>query len=425
MIEVSVAPGDVVVGQTSSLAIRFRNPGRGPCFNVVFKLRLPTGLVLVRGSGQVDIPTLPAGHTHTHTISVEARRPGPFELTSINFSYRDENDLPVRVPDFRAGLVAKPAPPPVLIRQPTGRLRVECEDGELDLGAWDMLRIRVSNGTGVPLDDVTVAVEGPFATDGKRSRIATLDDGTTARYSFHVNAGEGGQHVPVTVHTTYRYRDLGGEIRTRTQQDNVNIAVRAVEPRRDPTSGEQVVLYLAASPRDMAPLRSDLEMRKVKEKLQLSRQREQYRIELCPASRFDDISQALIDYEPHVVHFSGHGDAGGNLCIEDEYGYRDSVTPEGLAELFGQHRATIRCVVVNACHSIHLAKILSTQIDHVVGMRYQIGDEAAIQFSVGFYQALFAGWSVPDAFARGRAHIRSRPALEQHHLTPLLFPPGP
>lgn len=259
------------------------------------------------------------------------------------------------------------------------RLPLECEPGGLDLGAWDVLRVRVSNATGVALEDVTVSVDGPFTVDGKRSRITTLDAGTTARYSFNVNASESGRHVPVHVRTTYGYRDLGAEIRTRTQDGNLDVVVRAIEPRRDPTPVERTVLYLAASPRDMPALRSDLEMRKVKEKLQLSRQREQYR----------------------------------------------TVTPRGLAELFGQHRSTIRCVVVNACHSIHLAEILATQIDHTIGMRYQIGDEAAIQFSVGFYQALFAGWPVPDAFARGRAYILSRPALEQHHQTPLLFPPGP
>jgi hypothetical protein len=231
--------------------------------------------------------------------------------------------------------------------------------------------------------------------------------------------------VPVTLHTTYGYRDVGGEVRTRTQKDSVNVVVRAVEPRLESVTGEQTVLYLAASPRNMPPLRSDLEMRKVKEKLQRSKERDRYRIEPCLAARFDDISQALIDYEPQVVHFSGHGDRNGNLCVEDEYGDSDSVTPEGLAELFGQHRSTIRCVVVNACHSVRLAEALATRIDHVVGMRYQIGDEAAIQFSVGFYLALFAGWSAPDAFVRGRAHIRSRPAIEQQHLTPLIFPPGP
>ncbi|GIF78555.1 CHAT domain-containing protein [Asanoa siamensis] len=421
MIEASVSTGDLVVGRPTPVTIRFVNSGQGTCFNLGLRLRLPAGLVLVKGSAEVDVSTLPAGRAHPHTILVEARRPGQFALTSSTFSYRDENDRPVRVTDFRVGLVARAAPPAVRIKQPTGRLRVECETGQLHLGAWDMMRVLVSNTTGVPLEEVSVAVAGPFGTDGKRSRIESLADGSTARCTFSVKADEGGQHVPVTVHTTYRYRDLDGGSATGTQRDDVKIAVRAVAPHRDPSSDEQVLLYLAASPRDLPPLRSDLEMRKVKERLQLSRARERFRIEWCPAARFDDLSQALIDYEPHVVHFAGHGDVHGNLCVEDDAGLRDLITPAGLGDLFAQHQATIGCVVVNACHSTDLAKILSERVGYAVGMRTQIGDEAAIQFSVGFYQGRFAGMEVPDAFLRGCTYIRSRVALEQQHLTPLLF----
>lgn len=422
MIEASVVSAELAVGRVSAVLIRFANTGRGPCYNLHLNLRMPAGIVLMGGSSEVDVPVLPAGRTHTHTITVEARRPGRFQLTSSNFSYRDENDTPIRVTDFRSALVASA---PDHVRQPRGRLRVECEPGALDLDAWDVLRVRVTNSTGVALEDVIVSVDGPFATDGKRSRIATLNDGTAARYSFKVKASEGGQHVPVHVHTTYGYRDLSADLRTRTQEDHLDVVVRAAELPHDtvPATAEQTMLYLAASPQDMPPLRSDVEARKVRERLQVSRQRDRYRIEWCPASRFDDITQALIDYEPHVVHFSGHGDADGNLIVEDDCGGRDFITPEGLADIFGQHRSTIRCVIVNACHSTHLAKILSTRIGHAVGMRAEIADEAAIQFSVGFYQGLFAGRSVPDAFERGRAYVRSRLALEPHHKTPLLFPP--
>ncbi|MEV4140716.1 CHAT domain-containing protein [Dactylosporangium sp. NPDC049742] len=423
MIEVSVTPGDVVAGRATPLSIRFANTGRGSCFNVVFKLRLPTGVVLMSGSGQVEIPAIRAGQTHTHTVTVAARRAGAFELTSTNFSYRDENDSPVRVNDFRAGLTATAAPAPERRRQPSGRLRVECEDRELDLGAWDELSVRVTNTTGVPLDDVIVDVVGPFSGDGKRSRIAVLADGATARCTFAVNAAQGGRHVPVTVSTTYGYRDLGGDLRTARQEDHATVVVRAVEPRQESPS-VQTVLYLAASPRNLPQLRSDLEMRKVKERLQLSRHRDQYRIEPFLAARFDDISQALVDYEPQIVHFSGHGDSDGNLCVEDETGNSTKITPEGLAGLFGQHSSTIRCVVLNACYSQRLAEALTARIDHVVGMRYRIGDEAAIEFSVGFYLGLFAGWAVPDAFARGRTHLLARPALYREHDSPLLFPPA-
>ena len=39
-------------------------------------------------------------------------------------------------------------------------------------------------------------------------------------------------------------------------------------------------------------------------------------------------------------------------------------------------------------------------------MRHEIGDRAAIEFSIGFYQALAEGRSIPKAFALGRATIK-------------------
>lgn len=186
--------------------------------------------------------------------------------------------------------------------------------------------------------------------------------------------------------------------------------------------GVKTILYLTASPRGMDPLRSDLEMRKVQEKLQLGRERDSYRLEYRGASRLDDVSQALYDYEPRVVHFSGHGDEAGGLYVEDEIGRSSRINPDGLARMFGQHRDTIDCVIVNACHSAKLAETVTHYIDHAIGMRWAIGDAAAIQFSVGFYQAMFAGRSVPEAFERGCTMVESNSATGAEYLTPVLFP---
>lgn len=432
MIEVSVEPRRLVAGRRTQLAVRFTNRGRRACSDIVFKLRLPSAIALIGGTNRTEIPVIPPGHVHTHEVTVEPARPGEFQLSSSNFSYRDEFDAPVRVTDFHARLSVEAAPSarPVPAR-PVGRLGVEHPGGELALGEWDVLPILVRNETGVPLSDVTVAVSGPFKTDGKRARIAVLGDGATARFPFKVNAAEGGRHVPVSVHTTYSYADGLGSVRGGTQEDSLDVVVKPGRTNTQPPPpngdvGEQTILYLAASPLDLERLRSDLEMRKVKERLQLSRHRGRYRIEPCVAVRLVDISQALVDYEPQVVHFSGHGDEDGNLYVEDEQGNSSSLTPEGLAKLFGLHKATIQCVIVNACYSMRLARAMARHIDYVVGMRCQIGDEAAILFSVGFYLGLFAGQSVPDAFSRGCAHIQADRAAELEHQTPVLVrSPGP
>jgi hypothetical protein len=424
MIQVSVTPQQLTAGRRTQLEIRFTNTGSGTCTDIFFKLRLPAGIMLVSGKELGEVRVIQPGRSGTYQLTVEAARPGEFELASPNFSYRDEDDETVRVSDWRETLSVGAAPDerPAAPR-PAPRLRVEHDGATLAFKEWNVLPIMVRNATGVPLSDISVAIDGPIETDGKRRRVPALRDGQAARIQFSVKASDRGA-VPVTVRMTYSYPDGLGSLRPWSQEDQLNVIVaKAGEPKPNIAPDVQTILYLTASPRDMAPLRSDLEMRKVKEKLQLGKDRDAFRLEYCVASRLDDISQALIDYEPRVVHFSGHGGADG-LYVENEMGRSALVNPDGLAKMFGQHQATVRCVIVNACHSARLAEAMAKRIDHAVGMRWTIGDKAAIQFSVGFYQAIFAGWSVPDAFSRGCALVESNSTTEGEWETPVLFPLG-
>jgi hypothetical protein len=147
-------------------------------------------------------------------------------------------------------------------------------------------------------------------------------------------------------------------------------------------------------------------------------------IEDRPAARWKDISQALAYLRPCVVHFSGHGDREGNLVIERDGGGADLVNPEGMARLFGVYKASIECVFVNACHSELLARAVFKHIDNVIGMRWSVGDEAAIQFSIGFYTGYFNGLRIPDAFEQGLAHIERSEATQPDSRTPLLLTRG-
>lgn len=424
MIEVSVQPSHIVAGKRARLAIRFTNTSRGTCSDIVFRLELPSGISLLEGRSRVEVPLIPAGGTHVHEITVEPSKSGEFELTSGNFSYRDQYGVSSYRADFRwklsvaPGSSARPASP-----RPAPRLAVRLEDAfsRLPIGAWGEIRVLVQNTSDVALGGVTMDVSGPLRTNGRPSRVSQLRPGATARFTFSVIAEESGQ-VPVSVRLTFTYPDGLGSIRQATQEDSL----RAVAGPDSVAGPGGTILYLTASPNDpdleLPPLRTDLEMKKVKERLQLSRTRDQYRIEFCPASEWDDLSQALVDYDPQVVHFAGHGDSDGNLLLEDAVGGVALTTPEGLASLFGLHRATITCVIVNACYSERLARAMSQHIDHVVGMRWQIGDEAAIEFSVGFYTGLFAGRPVPEAFKRGLAHIQRSDATRREYRTPLLLP---
>ena len=105
-------------------------------------------------------------------------------------------------------------------------------------------------------------------------------------------------------------------------------------------------------------------------------------------------------------------------------GYSVPVAPAGLAELFGLHARTIDCVIVNACHTLLLAQAITRHIDHVIAMRCEIGDAAAITFSIGFYQGLAAGAPIAQAFARGQAFLMSQAVGQPEHDTPALLGRG-
>jgi hypothetical protein len=185
--------------------------------------------------------------------------------------------------------------------------------------------------------------------------------------------------------------------------------VRWIQPGN---SRAKSVLFLAAEPIDTVRLRIGQEVREIHERLQLARRRREFVLHQRFSVRATDISQALLDLDPHVVHFSGHGTAAGQICLEDEGGSVRPVPPAALGALFGHFRGAVRCVVLNACFSRAQAQAISENIEFVIGMQQAVADRAAIAFSIGFYQALGAGRTPREAFGLGVVQVRLQ-GLEQ------------
>lgn len=178
------------------------------------------------------------------------------------------------------------------------------------------------------------------------------------------------------------------------------------------------ILFLAADPTDSTRLRLGQELRVVKEKLQLSKLRDDFLLDSRESVRAEDITQAILDFEPQIVHFSGHGMVTGELCFEDILGKIQPVSPIALANLFELVAKQVDCVVLNACHSEIQAKAIAEHIPFVVGMNQAIGDRAAITFATGFYKALGAGRSFEDAYKFACVEIQLEGIPE--NLTPVL-----
>ncbi len=177
------------------------------------------------------------------------------------------------------------------------------------------------------------------------------------------------------------------------------------------------ILILSANPRGTAHLRLDEEVREIEEGLQRSKLREQFVIHSKWATRLKDIRRAMLDYEPDIVHFCGHGAEDG-LMVEDESGNVIVVNPDALSGLFELFSERIECVLLNACYSSIQAKAINKSVPYVIGMGTDIQDKSAIEFAVGFYDALGAGKSIDDAYKFGCNAIQLSNIPER--LTPVL-----
>jgi hypothetical protein len=179
------------------------------------------------------------------------------------------------------------------------------------------------------------------------------------------------------------------------------------------------ILFLASDPSDVTRLRLGQELRDIRERLQLAKERDRFVLESRESVRPGDLSQAMFDVEPQIVHFSGHGTDKGDLCFENLLGKVQPIQPDALAALFELVADQVNCVVLNACYSEVQAKAIAQHIPFVIGMNKAIGDKAAIAFAVGFYKALGANKTVEQAYKFGCVEIRLQGIPE--HLTPVLL----
>ena len=180
----------------------------------------------------------------------------------------------------------------------------------------------------------------------------------------------------------------------------------------------KTILILAANPRSTSRLRLDEEVREIDEGLRRASKRELFKLEQKWAVRQRDFYRAMLDYQPQIVHFSGHGTGVDGILLEDEAEQPVEVNASALASMFKLFaKKGVECVLLNACYSEAQAKAINQHVNYVIGMTQTVGDKAAIAFSVAFYDALAAGEQMEFAYELGCSILINY--LEQQ--TPVLF----
>ncbi len=189
-------------------------------------------------------------------------------------------------------------------------------------------------------------------------------------------------------------------------QDRVSLGVR---------DGRLRFLVVVSKPKELGPV---LELAVIEE------------IEkLCNAYGFEfeqlvnppilELIEKLESYEPHVLHFMGHGHydrdrkQGEIALLQPDREKAAWVTDSTFADYFD--RAKPQLVVLHACDGAHIdftskfaglaPQLIRRQIPAVVAMQYEVTNRVAIRFSQIFYRQLAEGQPIDGAVQEGRRQI--------------------
>src|SRR5665213_2303132 len=140
-------------------------------------------------------------------------------------------------------------------------------------------------------------------------------------------------------------------------------------------------------------LRVDAEIKAVNAEIQRSKFRDNITLHQSPAADFDDILHGLNDHRPRIVHFSGHGNAGG--LAMDGGGMKRVKTKFVTFDLLGKALAATDnppdVIVLNACQSASARKALLGTAKALIVMEDSVTDTAAVAFATKFYGAVASG----------------------------------
>jgi hypothetical protein len=395
MIEVSVAPSRLIVGQLEILRVQLVNRAIRACTHVILSFRLPTQVVLLDSSGQIEILSIAPGEKVTRDLRVKARQEGTFLLTSSSFSFRDSLGRPLHPEPVAITLEVLPAQP--YSEVPLPLLAAGLTTSELPLDSWSLLDGWIENVGSVPIQNVELKLHldgGGTSILASGWRRPELPPGKREIFQIPVRASQKGSHVPVR--PIVLYRDLAGRPGSFTPP---GISLRVVEEVQGPTRNVRIFLA-AAEPVDAHPIWSGYEFQQIEEELRRGPNREHFELQHRLATEVLDLPRALLEFLPHILHISAHGEANG-LALLTKAGHQKQVPLSGLAHLCQQFSDHLECVVLNACYSERQAVEISQHIPYVIGMNKAIALDSAIAFSVGFYQAIAAGRGIEKAFALG------------------------
>ena len=181
------------------------------------------------------------------------------------------------------------------------------------------------------------------------------------------------------------------------------------------------VLVMIASPHDYPLLDVEAEWKKLKIATATLEQRGILQLTRLPAEKqtgatLSALQKQLRQEQYHIFHFIGHGafdqqTQDGILLLEEEDGRSRLVSGNFLGTLLHDEQS-LRLAILNACEGARTTKsdpfagvaqqLVRQGVPAVLAMQFEITDNAAIQLTREFYDALVSGYPVEGALAEAR-----------------------
>lgn len=161
------------------------------------------------------------------------------------------------------------------------------------------------------------------------------------------------------------------------------------------------VLAMAATPRHNAALDTARERRQITEALQSGVDSGAVEVRFVDGGTLSALEAALHEFEPHVLHFAGHGKwldsvDDGVLLFEDEHGAPHQVAGLTLGSLL--NRSELRLAIFNSCDGARSASddafagiassLVAQGVPAAIGMQFRFDDTAAITFAAALLDRL-------------------------------------
>jgi hypothetical protein len=189
-------------------------------------------------------------------------------------------------------------------------------------------------------------------------------------------------------------------------------APRRVEGKR----ARLKIAMLATNPDSRATLQTGIEARYIDEGIRLESKNGEVELKVSLAPTLDTLIDTLNSYQPHVVHFSGHG-GGQTLLFDNEKAGLDGGTTlnfDMIARVLAATSAVPKLLVLVACDTVQGAERFLDVVPAVIAMSESIADDAACEFSGRFYRSLSSGASIANSLAQAKLTLESKGYTDAH-----------